>query len=354
MDQSLSGRRVALIGGAGFIGHTLAMTLHKLGAHVEVIDGLQVNNLGALAAGKHSAGNSRFYMNIIMERLDEMRRVGITLHNQDARDYNALCRVLNQVRPQVVVQLAAVAHAARSNKDPFSTFDHSLRTLENALDWSRGEAEHFIYLSSSMVYGQFHDREVTEDLPLDPIGIYGALKMSGEKLTIAYNQVFDMPYTIIRPSAVYGPRDVGRRVVQIFLENAQAGYPLRINGDGAEKLDFTFVQDLVDGICAVIGSPQAKQEVFNLTNGSSRTILELAQLVKSHFPQVELEFAKRDKLMPVRGTLSINKARELLGFDPQNSLEKGLDQYVGWYKRFAKDWSFKLDCPLECQTNGLS
>ena len=122
------------------------------------------------------------------------------------------------------MHLAAVAHANRSNKDPFSTFDHSMRTLENALDWARGvELEHFIFFSSSMVYGNFRPPTVTEDHPLDPIGIYGALKLGGEKLVIAYNQVFGLPYTIIRPSALYGPRCVSRRVGQAFIESALVG-----------------------------------------------------------------------------------------------------------------------------------
>jgi nucleoside-diphosphate-sugar epimerase len=80
----------------------------------------------------------------------------IPLYVQDAREYHQLSHTLGKIKPQVIVLLAAVAHADRSNKDPFSTFDHSLRTLENALDYSRGEiVEHFVYFSSSMVYGNF-------------------------------------------------------------------------------------------------------------------------------------------------------------------------------------------------------
>ena len=90
----------------------------------------------------------------------------------------------------------------RSNKDPYTTFDNSLRTLENALDASRNRIKKFIYLSSSMVYGNFKTKEVDEETNCNPIGIYGALKFSGEKIVIAYNQVFDLPYTIIRPSAL--------------------------------------------------------------------------------------------------------------------------------------------------------
>ena len=159
-----------------------------------------------------------------------------------------------EIKPDVIVHLAAVSHAGRSNKDPHSTFDHSLRTLENALDCARDEVEQFIYLSSSMAYGNFLDEKVTEDHPLDPIGIYGALKVAGEKMVIAYQQVFDIPYTILRPSALYGPRCVSRRVGQIFIESALNKSKLRVDGDGSDRLDFTYIEDLVRGIATTIGT----------------------------------------------------------------------------------------------------
>jgi nucleoside-diphosphate-sugar epimerase len=81
-----------------------------------------------------------------------------------------------------------------------------------------------------------------------PIGIYGTLKYAGELIVKSYNQVFDLPYTIIRPSALYGERCVSRRVGQIFIENAIQGLDININGDGEEKLDFTYIEDLVEGI----------------------------------------------------------------------------------------------------------
>ena len=226
------------------------------GGQVDVIDGLQVNNLLSIASDPKVA-NRDLHLNILHQRLDLLRNAGILLHPVDARDYQVLSRVLQQIKPHVIVQLAAVAHANRSNKDPYSTFDHSFRTLENALDCARGSVEQFIYFSSSMVYGNFLKEEVDEEHPLNPIGIYGALKLGGEKLVIAYQQVFDLPYTIIRPSALYGPRCVSRRVCQIFIENALRGEPIQVEGNGVEKLDFTYIDDLVSGICLAIQEPAA-------------------------------------------------------------------------------------------------
>jgi len=333
MTTELQGRKVALIGGMGFIGHNLALALKSQGTDVAVIDSLQVNNLLMFHSSSTVTNNRKLYTRMINQRLDILREADIPVFIHDARDYHILNRVMGEIEPQVVVHLAAIAHAKRSNKDPYSTFDHNLRTLENALDCARGwNVEQFIFFSSSMVYGNFQTERVDEEHPLNPIGIYGALKLGGEKLVIAYQQVFDLPYTIIRPSALYGPRCVSRRVIQIFIENALSGQKLRIDGDGSEKLDFTYIDDLVQGVCLSIQKPEARNQVFNLTYGSSRSIADMAAVIKKHFPEVEMESVPRDHLMPFRGTMNVDKARNLLGYDPQNPIEVGIDKYVQWYR----------------------
>lgn len=336
--DSLAGKRVALVGGAGFIGHNLALTLAQRGAHVEIVDGLEVNHLVSYAALPPSVPNRDLYLKILHERLDLIHGAGIPLHRQDARDYDALSRTLTHINPDVILHLAAVAHAGRSNKDPMSTFDHSMRTLENALDYARGaDLERFVYFSSSMVYGNFQTPEVDEAHPLEPIGIYGALKLAGEKLVIAYQQVFDLPYTILRPSALYGPRCVSRRVGQAFIESALVGSNLRVDGDGDEKLDFTYIDDLVDGICLAITSEAARNEIFNLTAGKGRSLRDLVTLVLEHFPEIEVEYVERDVLRPYRGTLSTAKAKELIGYEAKVELEEGLARYVEWYRELVAD-----------------
>ncbi len=343
MTIELKGRRVILIGGAGFIGHNLALALAREGAEVQVVDSLQVNNLLWLHSTKADLPNQHVYLAIINQRLDLLRQAGIPLIVQDARDYQVLTRLMTELKPEIVVHLAAVSHAGRSNKDPYSTFDHSLRTLENALDSSRGRVEHFIFLSSSMVYGDFLTPEVEEDHVLNPMGIYGALKLGGEKLVIAYNQVFGLPYTIIRPSALYGPRCVSRRVGQIFIETAMDGGRLRVDGDGAERLDFTYIDDLVDGLLLVMKNPNSKNQIFNLTYGESRKINDLVDIMQKYFPGIGIQYVERDKLMPFRGTMSVAKAKRLVGYDPQNPIEVGFPKYIEWYRDLQQNGGFWMD-----------
>ena len=326
---SLKDRRIVLIGGAGFIGHHLALLLKSRGAKVDIVDGLIVNNILQFTA----TGTNPLYLKFLNERIGLLKKADIPIHLQDARDYHALSRILHALQPQVIIHLAAVAHTGKSNKDPFTTFDHSLRTLENTLDIARElKVEHLVFFSSSMVYGNFQTSEVTEDHPLNPIGIYGALKVAGEKLVIAYNQVFGIPYTIIRPSALYGPRCVSRRVIQIFLENALLGQPLKIEGDGKEKLDFTYIDDLVQGIVHVLTKEEAKNEIFNLTYGRARSVLEVVEVLRDIFKEVVVENVRRDHLEPFRGTLSTEKASHLLEYKPVTGIEDGIPAYMRSYE----------------------
>jgi nucleoside-diphosphate-sugar epimerase len=339
MSRLLAGKRILLIGGAGFIGHNLALKLKDLGAELWILDSLQVNNFLSFISFQEGKGNKDLSMKILGERLRLLREAEIPLYTLDCRDYHGMQRYMEDFEPNVVIHLAAVAHANKSNRDPYSTFDHSFRTLENALDCTRERGGHFIYFSSSMVYGHFKEDFVIEETPCEPLGIYGALKFGGEKLVIAYNQVFDMPYTIIRPSALYGERCVSRRVGQIFIENAMQGLGITVNGDGSDRLDFTYIGDLINGIIKILTNEKAKNQIFNLTYGEGRSIAEMVDILKEYFPNVNVEYLPKDRLMPDRGTLSVDKARELIGYDPQYPLEKGFERYVNWYKDLFKDFS---------------
>ena len=327
-------KKIALIGGCGFIGHNLALKLISLNYSVFIIDSLSVNNLYSI---KDIGKNTNLYKSILNNRIDIIKEKNIELIIQDARDYNALSRILSSIEPDIIIHLAAVSHANKSNKDPHSTFDHSLRTLENTLDVAKNRKTHTIFMSSSMVYGNFEKEKVDENSNCKPIGIYGSLKLSGELLIKAYNQVFGLPYTIIRPSALYGERCVSRRVGQIFIENSLTSKKITVNGSGEEKLDFTYIEDLIEGISLCCQNENSKNQTFNLTYGNSRSIKNLISILKTEFPKIEVEYKNKEEFMPERGTLDILKARKLINFEPKFDLETGFKKYINWYKNFWKD-----------------
>jgi nucleoside-diphosphate-sugar epimerase len=321
-------KKTIIIGGAGFIGHNLAIKLKENNFDVSIIDGLEVNNLTSVIGNYDNLPYPLLSKKIIDSRLDLLDEKKIPLYVEDARNYHSLSYIISKIKPEVIIHLAAVSHAARSNKNPYNTFDHSLRTLENALDVSRDNVKHFIFLSSSMVYGNFKTQKVNEESICEPIGIYGALKYAAEKIIIAYNQVFNLPYTILRPSALYGERCISRRVGQIFIENALFDKELTLNGDGKEKLDFTYIEDLTDGILNIINNKNSINQIFNLTYGKARKINELIFILKEFFPTLKVKKFSRDNLMPYRGTLSMSKAKSLLNYESKWNLEKGYKKYI--------------------------
>ena len=330
--KNIKNKKIVLVGGGGFIGHNLALFLEKYGAHVTIIDSFQVNNYVSLIANSDNLENPQLLLSILEERLRLVLNSRVKIKALDVRDYQNISTAIESVEPDVLVHLAAISHSNRSNKDPFSTYDHSLRTLENSLDCYRKKLKHFIFFSSSMVYGNFEKEMVDEDTFCNPIGIYGSLKYAAEKIIKSYNQVFDLPYTIIRPSALYGERCISRRVGQIFIENALTSKEIVVNGDGSDKLDFTYISDLVEGVAHVIDNPNAKNNIFNMTFGSSRSVNDLLNILKLYFPNVKVNYKEREKLMPVRGTLSMEKAKKILNFEPKWKIEEGYKKYIEWYK----------------------
>jgi nucleoside-diphosphate-sugar epimerase len=325
-------KKIVLIGGAGFIGHNLAIYLKSKGHNVTIIDSLSVNNL--INFNDSDIENKSLYRSILNNRINIIEKNDIKLLVEDARNYHQLSKAISQLKPDVIVHLAAVSHANRSNKTPHDTFDHSLRTLENVLDFCKDQNCRLVYLSSSMVYGDFDGKTVDEETICKPKGIYGSLKYAGEIIVKSYAEVFGLDYTIIRPSALYGERCVSRRVGQTFIENVIQGKEIIINGDGNEKLDFTYIIDLVDGIERSCVSEYAKNQTFNITFGQGRKINDLIEILRSEFKDIKVNYKERDNLMPERGTLSNKKSINLLGYKSNYPIEKGYLEYIKWYKKF--------------------
>ena len=337
MQNKLAGQRIMLVGGAGFIGHNLALELRRLGVETMVVDNLMVNSLiENVFDNDDDPLRSHAYQGFLLDRFRLMRAAGVHLRNADARLFADLSRTFDEFKPTKVVQLAAIASAVDARKDPGLAFDLQLVTLRNVLELCRqthDSVNQVMVLSSSTVYGDFEGDTVDESTRPRPRGIYANTKYMAERLVRTYNQQHGVGSTIIRPSALYGERCKSRRVSQVFIENALTGKPLLLEGGGDGRLDFTYIVDLVQGMVralALHGGP-ATSQTFNLTFGNARTIVELAAVVKELVPNTILEERPRAQDKPIRGTLSVARAKEVLGFVPEWSLEKGYRRYCEWY-----------------------
>lgn len=337
----LAGERVMLIGGAGFIGHNLALRLREARVETMAVDNLMVNSLvdNVFVVGQDGT-RRQLYQNFLLDRFMLMRDAGVELRNADARNMADLSRAFDEFRPTKAVHLSAIASAVDARKDPGLCFDLQLLTLRNVVELCRlghDQVNQVMFMSSSTVYGDFEGDSVDETVRPRPRGIYANAKYMGERLLRTYCQQHGLGITIVRPSALYGERCISRRVSQIFIENALTGKPLLLEGGGDGRLDFTYIDDLVDGqvrALAMHGGAGTSQ-TFNITFGRARTIAELASVVKSVVPDVALEERPRAEGKPIRGTLSTERAEEVLGFKAKWTLDRGYRQYCEWY---ADQW----------------
>jgi nucleoside-diphosphate-sugar epimerase len=339
--ETLKDERILLVGGAGFIGHNLALELRKLGAEVMIVDNMVVNNLIANTYdAEREDKQRRVYQNFLEDRFKMMREAGIQLCNGDARIMTDITQYFEEFKPGRVVHMSAISSAVDARINPGLCFDLQLTTLRNVLELCRSQHQtvaQLMLMSSSTVYGDFETPTVDETARPKPRGIYANAKYMAERLVRTYHDQYGQTTCIIRPSALYGERCISRRVSQVFIENALTGKPLRLEGGGDGRLDFTYINDLVEGMVRALGlctQPESSY-TFNLTYGNARTIAELAKIVKSVVPSVEIEIAPRAVDKPIRGTLSTDRARDVLGFVPSYSLDVGYKQYCEWY---ASEW----------------
>jgi len=237
--------------------------------------------------------------------------------------------VMNKHKPKVVIHCASFPRQKVVNANPAMGADVMMRGLINLLESAKKhKIERFVYISSSMVYGNFED-QVLEDDPCHPQGQYGIMKLCGEDLVKDYASRCGFEYVIIRPSAVYGPLDVEDRVVAKFMLAAMRGEILKVNGAN-ETLDFTYVDDAADGIVSAATRIMCRNMTFNITKSHSVSLLQAAEMIVKIVGRGTIEVGDRDENFPSRGALNIDRARTILSFDPKTDVEEGFQKYHEW------------------------
>ena len=280
------------------------------------------------------------YVDSVAEEFVDYRRKrvdgiseSIVIERGDARHHGTVQRIVDRYRPRYIFHLAALPLATISNSSIDEAMEGAVASTANILDivgrCPSYRPDRFVYVSSSMVYGDFLTEPACEDHPTNPRNVYGTAKLMGEVLTRGLGDVYGIPYAIVRPSAIYGPTDMNRRVVHVFLERARLGRRITIQG-ADQRLDFTYVKDAANGVVLAATSDLAIGQTFNITCGEAYTLLELADAIKVHFPNLAYEVVERDGSLPQRGALSIVKAMELLKYSPRYSLQAGLREYVAF------------------------
>jgi len=316
-------KRVLITGGTGFVGSYLTRELLKQGCEILLFDAY-INYIDPFTSN---------YQHFLIERMKGMVDK-VKIERGDIRVQKKMQQLLNEWKPDGVVHLAALPGAKESTMYPTEAtqinVDGTLSVLEGVK--ACGTVKRFIFTSSSFVYGNFKKPIADEEHPTDPIDVYGGTKLTGEILTRAYSRQHGFEHVVIRPSAVYGFGDCNRRVTQQLIENAINGKPLILHDGGRSKIDFSYVTDVADGYARALMVKEAANQTFNITRGNARTVLEFAQEVKKYYPEAQLVEKPPDTSRPDRGTLSIEKARRLLGYDPKIDIEQGIKEYISLLK----------------------
>jgi nucleoside-diphosphate-sugar epimerase len=313
-------RNILVTGGIGLIGHNVVRKLQALGHDVIVTD--TCTNYGIVPQSEID-----YLVSQRRDRLDPLTKI----YSVDISDQVGMDSIMRSHKPHTVIHLASFPRQKVVNANPTCGSRTMSEGLLNLLELSSKHAvDRFVYISSSMVYGDFQD-DVREDAVCRPQGQYGIMKLAGEWLVKDYARRGSFDHVIIRPSAVYGELDVEDRVISKFLLAAIRGNVLRVNG-ATEALDFTYVEDVADGITSAALLPVARNKIYNITRGQSRTLLDAANLSVQIAGRGIVEVCDRDPNFPSRGSLSIDAARRDLGFNPRVNIEEGFKTYHDWLK----------------------
>lgn len=312
MELDLTGKRVLVTGGVGFIGSNLVERVARCGGKVTVLDDLFTGELTNIDDGV----NYEFIEGSVVDRKLVSRLV-------KGADY--------------VAHLAA-RNIVVSTKNPLIDYEVNIGGTLNVLMAAKEHGiKQIVYTSSSSVYGNPRNIPIVEEEPPLTLSPYSVSKLAGENYCYAFYETYGVPVSAVRYSNVYGPKQNLRNpycgVVAKFIEAIDQGRSPQLHDDGHQTRDFTFVDDAVDATLLAMISPKAEGMVFNLGTGTETAIIELVNILNKLFDkQVKPEYIDRRDIDNIRRrVLSIELIRTRLRWQPQIGLEEGLRRTVNWH-----------------------
>ena len=319
--------KILIAGGMGFIGHNLSVALEALGHSILIVD-IQTD---------YGVIPPREFWISLNER---MQYVSAGKHRapvcEDIRNTKGIAKVIENYDPDVIVNLAAFSRVKLVQLDPITACNSLIKGVYNLLYGSEGNIVRFVHVSSSMVYGDWppgeHFTGMPEDwLQMNPKSDYGILKLASEGIVKRYCNEHNLEYTIVRPSAVYGPRDIVDRVVPKFLLQAAKNEAITVNGDS--RVDFTHMVDFIKGMVQCVVNDNAASQTFNITRERSRTLMEAAEVaIDITGSKSKIKLMENNPAFGLRGTCLNTKARSLLGYEPGIDIEDGFANTWEWLK----------------------
>jgi UDP-glucuronate 4-epimerase len=333
------GKRVLVTGAAGFIGYHLARRLVERGDEVIGVDNV----------------NDYYDVALKEARLGQLEgRDGFTFRRLDISDTGAIAALFKDVRPQVVVNLAAQAGVRYSLTNPYAYVQSNLLGFTNILEGCRhNPVEHLVYASSSSVYGANTAMPFSVHHNVDhPVSLYAASKKSNELMAHTYSHLFGIPTTGLRFFTVYGPWGRPDMALFLFTKAILAGEPIDVFNQGRMRRDFTYIDDIVEGVVRTADKPAAADpawrgdapdpggsaapyRLYNIGNHEPVELMEFIAVLES-----KLGVKAKLNLLPIQpGDVpatwaDVDDLMRDVGFSPSTSIDVGIGRFVEWYRAY--------------------
>lgn len=347
----LTNKTVLVTGAAGFIGANLILKLIRDFSPIRIIGMDNMNDY-------YDVSIKEFRLSEIEKTAESVDGARWEFVRGDIADKDLVQAVFEKYRPSVAVNLAAQAGVRYSITNPDAYIKSNLIGFYNILEACRAyPVEHLVYASSSSVYGS--NKKVpysTDDKVDNPVSLYAATKKSNELLAHAYSKLYDIPSTGLRFFTVYGPAGRPDMAYFGFTNKLRKGETIQIFNYGNCKRDFTFVDDIVEGVSRVMcrapekkkgedGLPVPPYRVYNIGNSNPENLLDFVtilqeELIKAEVLPADYDFEAHKKLVPMQpGDVPVTYAdtsalERDMGFKPNTPLREGLRKFAQWYKKF--------------------
>lgn len=331
IDSPISNDPVLVTGAAGFIGHALCHALTARGEHIIAIDNL----------------NDYYDPRLKAARLANLEKLpNLQFHKLDIADNQAVADLVKSNAITRVVHLAAQAGVRYSIDNPFAYERSNLHGHLSVLEACRHAPnfKHLVYASSSSVYGDkpMGGAGFTEDEPaMEPVSLYAATKRSCELMSQSYAKLYGFAQTGLRFFTVYGPWGRPDMAYFGFTQKILAGAPIEVFGEGKMARDFTYIDDIIDGIIGALDNPpvteksHAAHRVLNIGDSHPVGLMEMIQSLENALGAEAAKIMKPMQPGDVTATYAdVSKLNKLTGYHPKVMLDDGLKQFVTWYREF--------------------
>lgn len=328
--KNMNKKIILVTGSAGFIGYHLSKKLLDEGFVVVGIDNI----------------NDYYDVQLKLDRLEQLKQYeDFDFVKIDISDKASLEKVFADVRPQIVVNLAAQAGVRYSITNPDAYINSNLVGFFNILECCRhNPVEHLVYASSSSVYGS--NKKVpysVEDRVDNPVSLYAATKKSNELMAHAYSKLYGIPATGLRFFTVYGPFGRPDMAYFSFTNKILAGETIKIFNNGDLYRDFTYIDDIIQGMMRIIPKPPMENEdgirykVYNIGNNKPENLLHFVEILEKCLgTKADKEFLPMQQGDVYRTFADVSDLERDFGFKPDTSLEEGLTKFVEWYNQYMK------------------